>query len=113
MSKRSTTRGYIVSWVVYVLAWMATFMIIRSTQGVGSAPPIALVMYLVLAATAIVMLVYWIGALVRLAQVQRWGWFVAVLVLHLVGLGIVGMVAYASAGPDDAHIVAIRPPLAT
>ena len=113
MSKRSATRGYTFSWVINVFALVATFMIIRSTQGVGSAPPIALAMYLVLAATAIVMLVYWIGALVRLAHVQRWGWFVAVLVLHLVGLGIVGMIAYAIAGPDDAHIVAIRPPLAT
>jgi glucan phosphoethanolaminetransferase (alkaline phosphatase superfamily) len=113
LSKRTTTRGYIVSWIIYVLAWVATFMIIRGTQGAGSPPPIALVMYLVLVATAIAMLIFWIGALVRLGQVRRWGWFVAVLVLHLVGLGIVAMVAYAIAGPDDAYIVAIRPPLAT
>jgi glucan phosphoethanolaminetransferase (alkaline phosphatase superfamily) len=113
LNKRTTTRVYTVSWVIYVLTLVATFMTIRSTQGAGSPPPIALVMYLVLAATAIAMLIFWIGALVRLAQVQRWGWFVAVLLLHVVGLGIVGMAAYASAGPNEAYIVAIRPPLAT
>jgi hypothetical protein len=113
LSKRTTTRGYIVSWVIYALAWVATFMIIRGSQGTGSPPPIALVMYLLLAATAIAMLIFWIGALVRLGQVQSWGWFLAVLILHLIGLGIVGMAAYAIAGPDDIHIVAIRPPLAT
>jgi hypothetical protein len=47
------------------------------------------------------MLVMWIGALIRLGQLHSWGWFAAVLILQLIGLGIAGMVAYAAAGPRD------------
>jgi purine-cytosine permease-like protein len=59
--------------------------------------------------TAIVMLVMWIGALVTLGMQQAWGRFVAVLVLHLLGLGIVGMSAYGISGPEDPKMVVIRP----
>ena len=52
-------------------------------------------------ATSAVMLVVWIGALVRLGQLHSWGWFVFMLVPALVGLGIIPMVAYAVAGPED------------
>ena len=48
-----------------------------------------------------VMAVLWIGALVRLARQHDRGWFVAVLILQLIGLGIIGMGAYAIAGPID------------
>jgi hypothetical protein len=65
--------------------------------------------YLVLMISAVVMLVMWIGALIRLGQQHAWGWFVAVLVLHLIGLGIIGMVAYAVSGPGDTDAVVIRP----
>jgi hypothetical protein len=44
---------------------------------------------------------------------HAWAWFTAVLVLHLIGLGIVGMIAYAIAGPDDSTFVVTRPPMAT
>jgi hypothetical protein len=50
---------------------------------------------------AVLMVVLWIGALARLARQHDWGWFLAVLILQLVGLGIVGMGAYAIAGPVD------------
>ena len=109
MSKRITTQWYIGSWVAYILAFLAFFMIGRGTQG-GSAPSSAVfIPFAVLSVTAVVMLVMWIGALVKLGQQEAWGWFVAVLILHLVGLGIVGMVAYAVSGPEDAGFVAIRP----
>ena len=115
MSKPTTTHGYIVAWVVYILAWVALIMTIHNSarQGASSPPPIALAFYLVLAGCAIAMLIYWIGALVRLGQIRAWGWFVAVLVLHLVGLGIAGMLAYAIAGPEDSMTVVMRPPMAT
>jgi len=60
-------------------------------------------------AAGIAMLVMWIGALVKLGLQRAWGWFIGVLVLHLVGLGIVGMGAYAVAGPQDEDLVVIRP----
>ena len=55
------------------------------------------------------MLVMWVGALIKLGQQHTWGWFAAVLVLHLIALGIVGMVTYAIAGPDDRIEVVMRP----
>ena len=115
MSKRTTTRGYIASWVIYVVAFAALYLTIHNSisQGSSSPAPVAIVFYFVLFALAIAMLVFWIGALIRLGQMSSWGWFIAVLVLHLVGLGIVGMVAYAIAGPDDSTVVVTRPPMAT
>jgi hypothetical protein len=109
MSKRTTTRWYIGAWVVYVLAAIAFFTTSRSAQGSGALPPGIWLAYLVLTISAVVMLVTWIGALIRLGQQRAWGWFVGVLVLHLVGLGIIGMVAYAISGPEDTDAVVIRP----
>jgi hypothetical protein len=69
----------------------------------------ALFAYLVMAIAGVMMLVMWIGALIKLGQLHAWGWFVAVLVLHLLALGIIGMLAYAIAGPTDTEEVVIRP----
>jgi hypothetical protein len=113
VNKRTTTRAYIGSWVIYVISAIALIVSLRSNQGAAFVPPIAIVLYLVLLASAVVMLVFWIGALIRLGQLHSWGWFTAVLVLHLIGLGIIGMTAYAIAGPDDSMAMTTRPPMAT
>jgi magnesium-transporting ATPase (P-type) len=115
VSKRTSTRGYIVAWVIYVVAFAAFFMMMHNSVsgGASSPPPISLAFFLVLFASAIATWVCWIGALIRLGQIKAWGWFVAVLVLHVVGLGIAGMVAYAIAGPEDSMTVVMRPPTAT
>ena len=73
--------------------------------------PVSAAAWLVAAVTGLVMLVTWIGALIRLGQLHAWGWFAAVLVLQLVGLGIIGMVAYAAAGPEGE--MAVTRPTAT
>jgi len=109
MSKRITTRWYIGSWIVYILAVIAFFVIGHNSQGSSSPPPALFIPYAVMAVTGVVMLVMWIGALVKLGQQHAWGWFAGVLVLHLVGLGIIGMVAYAVSGPEDSAYVAVRP----
>ena len=108
MSKRITTRWYIGAWMVTVLAGIAMGLMARGATA-GSPPPGVTVLSLVLIACGIVMFVMWIGALIKLAQQQAWGWFVGVLVLQLIFLGIIGMVAYAIAGPDDTEEVVIRP----
>ena len=108
MSKRITTRWYIGAWVLAVLVGIATGLMARGAPA-GSPPPSVTVASLVLVACGIVMLVMWIGALVKLAQQHAWGWFVGVLVLQLIFLGIVGMAAYAIAGPEDTAEVVIRP----
>ena len=109
MSKRITTRWYIGSWIVYVLAVIAFFVIGHNAQGSGLPPPGMFIPYAIMAVTGVVMLVMWIGALVKLGKLHAWGWPVGVLVLHLVGLGIIGMVAYAVPGPEDSSYVVIRP----
>ena len=109
MSKRITTRWYIGAWIVYILAVIAFFVMARGNQGSSAPPPGASLTYLVIVGAGIVTLVMWIGALVKLGMQRAWGWFVGLLVLHLLGLGIVGMVAYAVAGPEDEDLVVTRP----
>ena len=82
MSKRITTRWTIGSWIVYVLAVIAFFVIGHNAQGSGSPPPGMFIPYAIMAVTGVVMLVMWIGALVKLGQQHAWGWFVGVLLLH-------------------------------
>ena len=108
MSKRTTTRWYIGAWVVWVLALSANIIVLSGAKG-GSLPPISYVLYLVMAVAGIVTLITWIGALVKLGTQRAWGWFVGVLVSNLVGLGIIGMVAYAAGGPEDMGPAVMRP----
>jgi hypothetical protein len=109
MSKRITTRWYIGAWVVWLIAFISLGVVLRSGGSSSSPPPAAVIPYGVMAIAGIVMLVMWIGALVKLGTQHAWGWFVAVLVLHLVALGIIGMIAYAIWGPPDTSEVAMRP----
>jgi hypothetical protein len=108
MSKQITTRWYIGAWVVWLIAFIALALAMRGSTS-SSPPAIAMVAYGVMAIAGLVALVMWIGALIKLGQLTAWGWFTAVLILHLVGLGIIGMVAYATAGPEDAGEVVYRP----
>lgn len=111
MSKRITTHWYVGAWLIYVIALLALVMSARSAgvQGSSSASPALVFGYLVLGIAGIVMLMMWIGALVKLGMERAWGWFVGILVLHILGLGIIGMGAYAVAGPEDEDLVVIRP----
>jgi hypothetical protein len=93
MSKRATTTGYIVAWVVAAV----TLAVLLRTGHLTTTP--TLIAWLVFAIASVAMLVLWIGALAALGQQRAWGWFAAVLVLEITGLGIIGMVAYAIGGP--------------
>lgn len=108
MSKRVTTRWYIGAWVVWLIALVAYVAMSRPVSG-SAPPPAAIVASLVASLAGIVMLVMWIGALIKLGQQHAWGWFAAVLVLHLIALGIVAMVAYAVAGPEESERIVTRP----
>ena len=107
MSKRTTTRWYIGAWVLWLIALLVALVLRHSTGGRVSAS--LLFLGLVMVATAGVMLVTWLGALVKLGSQRAWGWFASVLLFGLIGLGIVGMVTYALTGPEDIRDVAIRP----
>jgi hypothetical protein len=107
VSKSVTTRWYIGAWVVAAVSVIVFFMTAHtqtSSAGVSSigTSPIPVVAWLLAGVCSIVMLITWIGALVRLGQLHSWGWFLFMLVLQPIGLGIIPMVAYAVAGPEDA-----------
>jgi hypothetical protein len=53
--------------------------------------------------------VAWIGALIGTAQLGRWGWFVALLVLGLIGLLLIVMIVYVIAGPTERREVTASP----
>ena len=72
----------------------------------GGTPALALVGILLLVATSIVYLIAWIGGLVRTAQLQRWGWFVCMLVFG----GIVTLI-YSFAGPDTPNTPNFQQPM--
>jgi len=111
MSKSITTRWYIGAWIVAVLAGIVAAVVARSAPGT-SPPPAVTIAYLVAVACGIVMFVMWIGALIKLGQQRSWGWFVFLLLIYVLTLGIlgiVGMVAYAIAGPSDRTDVVMRP----
>lgn len=46
-------------------------------------------------------LIAWVGALLATAQMERKTWFLALLLLGVFNLGILAMIAYVIAGPDD------------
>jgi hypothetical protein len=111
MSKSITTRWYIGAWIVAVLAGIVLAVVARNAPG-SSPPPAAIMAYVVALACGIVMFVMWIGALIKLGQQHSWGWFAFLLLIYLLTLGIlgiVGMAAYAIAGPDDRSEVVMRP----
>ena len=111
MSKSITTRWFIGAWIVAVLAAIVAGVVGRGSP--GSSPPTSVtILGLFILLCGIVMFVMWIGALIKLGQQHSWGWFAFVLLVYLLTLGvlgIVGMLVYAIAGPDDTEMVATRP----
>jgi len=106
IGKNTASSCYIAAWFVWVIALMA-FVVARRYAGVDHlslTDPNLTGLIVIIEVLAAAMVVCWIAALVRLWKQHDWGWFVAVLILHVVGLGIVGMVAYAGAGPVDVDV---------
>jgi energy-coupling factor transporter transmembrane protein EcfT len=101
MSKRTLVRWYIGAWIVWCLAFLILLAIGRVSPPSSSPPPGTFFLYFVMFLAVIVTFFMWAVTLLKLGLRRLWGWFVAVLVLHLVGIGIVGMAAYALAGPGD------------
>jgi len=111
VSKSITTRWYIGAWIVAVLTGIVVGVMSRGAAG-SSPPPAATILGVVIVLCGLVMLVMWIGALIKLGQQHSWGWFAFVLLLYLLTLGILGIVAmavYAIAGPDDTAPAVMRP----
>jgi hypothetical protein len=111
VSKRITTRWFIGAWIVAVLALLGGGVLGRGAP--GSTPPAAVTFLgLVILVCGIVMVVTWVAALIRLAQIHAWGWLLFVLLVFLLTAGLLGilvMLVYAVAGPDARSVVATRP----
>jgi len=89
------------------------FLLSKTVRTTTSPPPGVFLDYVVMFLAAVVMLVMWLAALLKLGLQRAWAWFLAVLVFHVVGLGIIGMVAYAMAGPDRGRPEVVYRPTAT
>lgn len=72
------------------------------SAGAGAGFAIGVVLFIV---AGVLATIAWIGALIRSAKMQTWGWFVVVLLLH--GLGTL---IYAIGGPSDQPVMAAYPP---
>ncbi len=105
MSKSTSTYWYIGAWVATLIALAFAYTTGHSTAASTSVSALTGIAWGVAMIAGLVMLVAWIGALIRLGQLHSWGWFAAVLILQLIALGIIGMVAYAVAGPSDEMVV--------
>jgi hypothetical protein len=102
MRKRTVVRWYVDAWIVWCLAFLGLLAIGRLSTPSSTPPPGTFLLYFVMFVAAIITFLMWVAALLKLGNRRSWGWFVAVLALHVVGIGIVGMAAYALAGPADA-----------
>src|SRR4051812_21114385 len=118
MGKTVTTRWYIGAWIVAVISAIVFFMTahVQTSPGGTSAistSPIATLAWIAAGISGLVMLVAWIVTLVHLAQLRRWGWFTAMLVLQLAWLGIIPVVAYAWSGSVEEERAAVTRPSVT
>jgi hypothetical protein len=113
VSRRTSTRWYIGAWLVWVAALVVFFETSHKTltasafYAIGPSP-VSGIAWVVAGIAAIVMIVVWIAALIKLGQRHRWRLCAAVLVFQLIGLGIIGMLLYALTRPPD-DVVVYRP----
>ena len=105
MSKRTITRWYIGAWLVWFVSLCA---LVAMAHGAPNDLGTNLVT-VVMVGAGLITLYMWVRALIKLARLHATFSFVAILLLQLVGLGIVGMIAYAIAGPDEKTEVVMRP----
>ena len=105
MSKRTITRWYVGAWLVWAISLLALVVMAHSApDGFGRT-----FVTVVMAVSGLTTLYMWVRALIKLARQHATFSFVAILLLQLVGLGIVGMVAYALSGPEDELGYVTRP----
>lgn len=107
MSKQTATRWYIGSWLVALSCGVLLLV-----TGRGAAWPSTAV-ELAIAGSGVVMFATWIAALIQLAEHHAWRWFLCLLLVYLLSLGLAGivaMLAYAIVGPGgESPYVAVRP----
>ena len=109
MTKRTITRCYIGAWVVWIVSVLALILLAREARPEGQPGTATTFVYAAMLGSALLMFVMWVIALVKLARRHATFSFVAILLLQLLGIGIIGMVAYAMSGPEEIADFAVRP----
>jgi hypothetical protein len=90
--------GLVVGLVLYVVAANQGALDANGTPMLtGPGATLALVALAVYVVASILATVAWVGALIKMAQLQRWGWFVGLLLFSGIALLI-----YVFAGPTTA-----------
>lgn len=104
VSRSTSTEWYIGAWIAWMAAMLGLLAAFRSL-GASAEPwyhdPNLTGLAAIVQVSMVVMFLSWIGALVGLAQQRQWRWFTLLLVSHLLGAGIAGMVSYAGNGPEE------------
>jgi hypothetical protein len=108
VSKRTITNWYIGAWMVWFVSLVA-LIVLAGREGARGPTTGMPFLYTAIVGSALLMFVMWIAALVKLARRQATFSFVVLLVLQLIGLGLIGMVAWAISGPEEVADFAIRP----
>lgn len=107
MGRATVRKVFLVGLVVWVVGAVLVALSTRSGQvqnaGVYDAG------LLLVGIGAVIELISWIVALVASASLGRWGWFIVVLVLGLIGGFIPIMVIYSFVGPTRRHTAPQRP----
>lgn len=107
MTRATSTQWYIGAWIVWMAAMLGFLAAYRHVDTISQAwylNPNLTALASIVQCSIVVMFVSWLGALVGLARQRQWRWFAAVLVTHVVGAGIAGMVSYAGNGPDGPEL---------
>jgi hypothetical protein len=107
VTRETSTQWYIGAWIVWMGAMLGFWFAYRHVDTVSRpwfADSNLTAIASVVQCSIVVMFVSWIGALVGLARRRQWRWFTAVLITHLLGAGIAGMVSYAGNGPDGLEL---------
>jgi hypothetical protein len=101
MSRATVRKVFVMGLVLWVVGAVLAALAMPNGQAPSStvyAAGLALV-----AIGALVEIVSWILALVSVAALGRWGWFVALLILGLIGLLLIVMILYSFIGPTQAR----------
>jgi hypothetical protein len=97
MSRATVRKVFLMGLVLGVVGAVLAALTMKGSQAPSSAvyaAGLALV-----GIGTLIELVSWIMALISVAMLGRWGWFLALLVLGLIGLLLIVMIIYSFVGP--------------
>ena len=104
MSKATSRRLFLTAILLWIVGGVLIYLGANGTQSGAGPSTLTTIGAVVAGIGGILNLVAWIGALIRTAVLGRWGWFLALLVLGLLGLMVIVMLVYVLGGPDERRV---------